>query len=819
MHTYKLIFLALAMLAQFAVADVWDELASFKGTTAKTAPPTVVEDLIVSTPADKMGPIEAKLIGIVTSPEATVEAKRFACRMLQRVGTETCVSAVQGLLGDAQMAHYARLVLERLPESAVAGDALVEALDSAADGAKAGILSSIGVRGDVRSTAAVAAYAGSDNAAHAAAALQALGMLGGEAARDALVAVDLSPSPALQATRDGALIVAADGLKDAKTLARIYGATKAEGVRMAALRALIRADEAQAVPIVSGLIAGEDSRVRNAALSALGRDGGAALTAAAVATLGTLPTDRKLVVIAVLGQRGDATAIPGIQAYVEAEDAAVGEAALMALAALGDGTTVPILLDYAEGSRKTAALEALQAMTHPTTNGSLIVELQNNDRSVAACDALARRAAKEAKPALKALTTHADPLVQRAAWSALGATATIADLDELMTQALSIEDAKTARMVYGCVRAVSAVATDKNACIEAVGRHYESADQYAKMFILDLAAAGGSSKGIEYAKSALASGDEKLYNKAVRSLAAWFEPGPAIGELLNLARNAPEEKNRILALRGYLTLAGKEQNATKALKWLKDGRELVQRAEDKRLLIAGTDRGKNHKLIELIYGYTEDAEVSAEARLVVFKMADLLHRRKRPVPAEAITALKLIVADPASDAATVKRSKEILEKAASTKAPKKRIAEKKADIMRNWQLAGPFSGAEKLFLHAFIPETAAGEVTWREVTDADFSGDQIDFMKTMKGANRVAYVKTVIPTKRARTARLELGSDDGVKVWLNGTLVHEKDARRECKIGDDVLSLSLVEGQNQLLVKIVQYAGNWGFGARLALTP
>ncbi len=81
--------------------------------------------------------------------------------------------------------------------------------------------------------------------------------------------------------------------------------------------------------------------------------------------------------------------------------------------------------------------------------------------------------------------------------------------------------------------------------------------------------------------------------------------------------------------------------------------------------------------------------------------------------------------------------------------------------------------------------------------------------------NAVAYLSAAIDAPEARDAVLELGSNDGLKVWLNGEVVLAKNASRGCKPGDDKVNLKLSAGRNELLLKVTQYGGGWSTCARL----
>jgi hypothetical protein len=76
--------------------------------------------------------------------------------------------------------------------------------------------------------------------------------------------------------------------------------------------------------------------------------------------------------------------------------------------------------------------------------------------------------------------------------------------------------------------------------------------------------------------------------------------------------------------------------------------------------------------------------------------------------------------------------------------------------------------------------------------------------------NAVAYLRTKIASLGERKAILQLGSDDGVKVWLNGKLVHAKNVARGVSPDEDKIPVMLRDGVNELLLKVTNGAGDWG---------
>ena len=85
------------------------------------------------------------------------------------------------------------------------------------------------------------------------------------------------------------------------------------------------------------------------------------------------------------------------------------------------------------------------------------------------------------------------------------------------------------------------------------------------------------------------------------------------------------------------------------------------------------------------------------------------------------------------------------------------------------------------------------------------------------GDGRVAvhYIARTLHAREAGQGTLFLGSDDGVKVWLNGQVIHDKPGTRGVKENDDTIPLELKAGENRLLLKITNSGGFCGFYFRL----
>jgi hypothetical protein len=137
-------------------------------------------------------------------------------------------------------------------------------------------------------------------------------------------------------------------------------------------------------------------------------------------------------------------------------------------------------------------------------------------------------------------------------------------------------------------------------------------------------------------------------------------------------------------------------------------------------------------------------------------------------------------------------------------------------IITTWQVSGAYrrDGLRLwgIFDVEFEPETTPDEAEWRAIDSKD---PILDLGELWQGTQRVAYLRTIIQAFVEAEARLELGSDDGIKVWLNSELVHANNVGRGHRFAEDVVDVRLKKGTNTLMLKVTQGTGRWVTSARL----
>ena len=80
---------------------------------------------------------------------------------------------------------------------------------------------------------------------------------------------------------------------------------------------------------------------------------------------------------------------------------------------------------------------------------------------------------------------------------------------------------------------------------------------------------------------------------------------------------------------------------------------------------------------------------------------------------------------------------------------------------------------------------------------------------------QIAYLWAQIEMPRDKATVLGIGSDDAVKVWLNGELVHENWVERGVVEDEDTVPVHFKKGKNQLVLKIQNTYVDYGFCCRM----
>jgi hypothetical protein len=184
--------------------------------------------------------------------------------------------------------------------------------------------------------------------------------------------------------------------------------------------------------------------------------------------------------------------------------------------------------------------------------------------------------------------------------------------------------------------------------------------------------------------------------------------------------------------------------------------------------------------------------------------------------------------------------------AAGTPKPGGLFAPSKEGFIENWLILGPFAnpgerpyglgrthdflaclgGEDQVQLRdgtSVIYAFPTGRKEWpnppkrRELPAKPTRGKdgKVDLLQTMDVRNyAVAYAYCNVTAAKKTKAKLAVGSDDGIQVWLNGHRVIDADEYRAAERDQNTANVTLRKGVNRLLVKVNQDIGGWGFYLR-----
>jgi hypothetical protein len=143
-----------------------------------------------------------------------------------------------------------------------------------------------------------------------------------------------------------------------------------------------------------------------------------------------------------------------------------------------------------------------------------------------------------------------------------------------------------------------------------------------------------------------------------------------------------------------------------------------------------------------------------------------------------------------------------------------------------WMIVGPFDNRDNGgFDIQYSPEKeidftkeyagAAGKVKWFRPDSKQKDGfvNLAGYLSPNQWT--VAYACAYVDSPEARQVQFRTGSDDGIKVWLNGRLVLSRNIGRYASKDQDIIPVSLKSGGNQILLKVSNHTGSWGFYMRI----
>jgi len=538
---------------------------------------------------------ESELIAVLTSADSAKADKAITCKKLAIYGTKDAVPALAKLLPDPQLTSWARTALEVIP-GPEADKALRAAVDKTEGRTLVGVINSIAVRGDAGAVAVLVAQLASSNADVASAAAVALGRIGTAPAVEALEqALADGPGAIRSAVAEGCILAAERLQADGKTgnAAGLYSAVRKADVPkpriVEATRGVILAQGQAGIPLLIEQLRSDDKTMFNLGLTVVREVSGEAMTRALAAELEKATADRQALLVLALADRDDAAVLPAVLQAVKSDSDVVRAAAVDVLQRVGDASSVPVLLDIAVSSNKElaeAAKAALEGLGGDGIDEALGAEVEgaDTDTLVVLIELAGRRRISEAVPQLLEAAGDTDPQIRAVALIALGETIGPESLSFLVARVATPMYRSDIEVARKALLAAAIRMPDREACAGKLVAAMTGKPVATKCALLEIVGAVGGDKALVALGTAGKDRSNELQDTATRLLGNWMTVDGA-PVLLDLAKNAPGEKYRIRAMRGYIRLARQFAGSDK------------QRAEMFRTAMATAERDAEKQLV------------------------------------------------------------------------------------------------------------------------------------------------------------------------------------------------------------------------------
>ena len=593
-----------------------------------------------------------KRIALLQS-DAPHKEKVDALRELAFIADKSTIAPLAALLGDEKLSHMARYALEPIADPAV-DEAFREALGKLTGGPLVGVIGSCGARHDAKAVKPLRKMLGHSDAEVAQATAKALGSIGNLRAAKAL-------SKALQSAPAGNRAALCEGLfRCAESLAKkeqrrakaiefydlLRQAPGPRQIRAGALRGAIlaRPDE-EALSLLREQLRSPDYALFSAAAQTALEMPGTEVTQAMAAELGKMPANNQILTLQTLAKRADAAALPGIFPLAASGPKPVRIAAIRVLPAFAHGSAAPVLarlLEDADPDVSKAALEALAALPGGEADQAVMAMLESGvtGKRLTAIDLVGRRRTAAGIPALLTAAGGEEAEHRLAALKRVGELGGAAEVPSLLGLLMRLKEQEDLNAADRAVIAIC-LRTDKpKAHNERVINLLAQAEPAQKSALLRILGAIGGADALKAIRTEVGNPNAEVHAAVVNAFVGW-KTADATPDLLALAKSSPDSSQKIKALRGYISrVQDKDLSTDRKLEMAKAAAELVQRDEEKKLLIGVLAKVPASQALSMVTAHLGDPAVKEEACVAALAICEKIGKQK---PDEVKDALRKAV--------------------------------------------------------------------------------------------------------------------------------------------------------------------------------
>jgi len=760
---------------------------------------------------DTLKTVESKILSALESG-ATLAVVDFFCKELAVIGTEQSAPLLSKMLLNPDTSDQARYALERISGDAVDAALLSQLAETKNKTIQIGIITSLGVRRSETAVNRLVDLGKDQDEKVATAAIRALGFIGTEKSANALksIAKDNLKEHVWDALLSCAGSLSRSGQKNAarNIYLNLYSKDNPSLVQIGALNGLVQIDADEIEIILPAAIQSNDPVLQAAAIGAIAEIDDLRLLRIAASRLMILSDTAKTQLCAALTANEKKIGKKQIERLTGSKNRCVRIAAYQALGKLGDVDTIEPLAEAAanakERDERKVAREALYQIPGKAIDDAILHKIAAEESEKVVIELVRAAIHRQIAEAPEVLFQTAMSENQRIAAESIRALQSLAG-PEYMEEMIKLLIARPGRGTEDALVVAAEKIPNRNNRADMILNKYSTVtgNENAQVSMLRVIGKLGDTDAVSLLRKEHTSSNAKVSEAAFRAMTDW--PGnDFIKEMKYLAENKKDTKTKILAFRAYnrMQAADSGKSDSEVVDELIAAYQMAERPDEQRMVVGVLGGFGSIKTLTFVQKVLENPQFKAEAEVSLVSICEKLAKRDPFAVKSTVQEIKTTT----ENQSVKKRAQVILDK----------MKEQEGFVL-DWQVSGPYTVKGKdgnvLFNHMFGPEKKTNAEQWKS-SQILARSDQLwhfDLNKLGKGDNRVAYLKTTLIVAKIADAVLEIGSDDGVKVWLNGKLVHANNASRAVKPGEDKVKVKLNKGENTVLAKVNQKAGNWGF--------
>ncbi len=621
---------------------------------------------------------ETALVSILKS-DASEKAKMDACRQLAVIGGKEAVAPLAALLTDEKLSHMARYGLETIPDPSV-DKAFRDALAQTQGRLLVGVISSIGVRRDIKAIEPLSGLLTHADADVAQAAARALGKIGTASAAKAIAqAVKTTPTRNQLAFYEGmfrcAEQLAAKG-KESQAATLYQEMMNAQGlhqVRAGALRGTLLLKQEKGLALLKQSLHSDDYILTAAAIRTSLEMKNGKVTQALVDELARLEGDRLVMVIQALGKRGDVAALPALASLATKGSKDIRLAAVHSMAEFSTPQAIPTFLGMVNDNDKEIAelaQECLASVPGKEADAAVNAMLASADpaQKNLGMELAARRRMASSVPTLLQFADGADAPLRLAALKRLAELARTSDTPALLALLAKYQDGQDINAAGQALSQVGMRAAKPEEPVQQIAEAMKTTKPAQKKALLAALSAIGESSALQAVVAA--SKDADLRDAAIQSLTTW-KTTDAAKALLTLAQNAGNAGDKLAFLHGYFGWSDNpDVSEADRLALCNNASGLLQQAEEKKLYAQALGNIKNMDSLKALMPCLDDAALKDAAAASVVSIAEAVLREKEAAKHAPVLIAALEKAGTSSNAEVAKKAQEKLQQAREKAAQK-----------------------------------------------------------------------------------------------------------------------------------------------------